>query len=74
MPELPRRMLTLLDGTRDFDALVADIVKLAREGKIGVREQEGGPVVTDPARLEQLLRTLVADNLPKLARVALLME
>ena len=39
LPDLPRRMLMLLDGTRDFDALVADIVKLAREGKIGVREQ-----------------------------------
>ncbi len=74
LPELPRRMLTLLDGTRDFDALVADIVKLAREGKIGVREQEGGPVVADPAKLEQILRTLVAENLPKLARVGLLLE
>ena len=51
LPELPRRMLLLLDGTRDFEALVADIVKLAQEGKIGVREQEGGPVVTDPAKL-----------------------
>lgn len=74
LPELPRRMLMLLDGTRDFDALVADIVKLAREGSIGVREQDGGPVVSDPAQLERLLRTLVGDNLPKLARVALLME
>jgi hypothetical protein len=74
LPELPRRMLMLLDGTRDFEALVADIVKLAREGKIGVREQEGGPVVSDPAKLEQILRTLVADNLPKLAWVGLLLE
>jgi methyltransferase-like protein len=74
LPELPRRMLMLLDGTRDFEALVADIVKLAREGRIGVREQEGGPVVSDPAKLEQILRTLVADNLPKLAWVGLLLE
>ena len=48
--------------------------KLAQEGKIGVREQEGGPVVTDPARLEEILRQPVADNLPKLAHVALLLE
>ena len=74
MPELPRRMLPLLDGTRDIDALVADIVKLAQEGKIGVREQEGGPVVTDPVMLERILRHSVIDNLPKLAYVALLME
>jgi len=74
VPELPRRMLMLLDGTRDFEALVADIVKLAREGKIGVREQDGGPVVTDHAKQEEILRTLVADNLPKLVRTALLLE
>ena len=30
LPELPRRMLLLLDGTRDIEALVADIVKLAQ--------------------------------------------
>ncbi len=64
----------LLDGTRDFDALVADIVKIAHEGKLGVREREGGPVVADPAKVEQILRAAVADNLPKLARVALLLE
>jgi len=74
VPELPRRMLMLLDGTRDFDTLAAEIVKLAREGKIGVREQDGGPVVTDHAKQEQILRTLVADNLPKLVRTALLLE
>ena len=74
LPELPRRMLRLLDGTRDIGALVADIVKLAQEGKIGVRAQEGGPVVTDHATLEKILRQLVADNLPKLAHVALLLE
>ena len=46
----------------------------AAKARSAVREQEGGPVVTDPARLEQILRMAVADNLPKLARVALLME
>jgi len=74
LPELPRRMLRLLDGTRDIDALVADIIKLAQEGTIGVRTQEGGPVVTDRATLEKILHQLVADDLPKLAHVALLLE
>jgi methyltransferase-like protein len=74
LPELPRQMTMLLDGTRDAEALATDIVKLGHAGKIGVREQEGGPVVTDPKRLEELLRALVADNLPKLARVCLLLE
>ena len=74
IPELPRQMLMLMDGTRDAEALATDIVKLGYAGKIGVREQEGGPAVTDPKRLEELLRALVADNLPKIAKVALLLE
>ncbi len=74
LPEVPRRMLPLLDGTRDIEALVADIVKLAQDGKIGVRDQENGPVVTDPAMIQRILRQSVIDNLPKIAYVALLME
>ena len=74
LPELPRRMLMLLDGPRDIDALVADVVKLALDGRIGVQEAEGGPVVTDPAMLERILRQSVIDNLPKIMHVALLLE
>ena len=74
LPDVQRRMLLLLDGTRDFDALVADLVKLAQQGKIGVRDQEGGPVVTDHAKLRTLLRHHVEDNLLKFAQVALLLE
>jgi len=73
LPDLPRRMLPLLDGTRDIDALVAEIVKLAQDGRIGVREQGGGPMVSDPARLQQILRQSVIDNLAKIAYVALLL-
>jgi methyltransferase-like protein len=74
LPELARQMVMLLDGTRDLGALATDIVKLGHAGKIGVREHEGGPAVTDPARLEELLRLLVADHLPRVARVSLLLE
>ena len=66
-------MLPLLDGTRDIDALVVEIVKLAQDGRIGVREQGGGPMVSDPARLQQILRQSVIDNLAKIAYVALLL-
>ena len=74
LPELARQMVMLLDGTRDLEALSREIVKLGHAGKIGVREQEDGPAVTDPARLELLLRELVVDHLPRVARVSLLME
>jgi len=71
--ELHRRMLPLLDGTRDLDALVAAVVRLAQEGKIGVRVQEGGPAVTDQAVLEKTLRRAVASGLPELATSGLLL-
>jgi methyltransferase-like protein len=72
--ELPRRMLPLLDGTRDVEALVAGAVHLAQEGRIGVREKENGPLVTDPVMLEKILRHLVVESLPDFAQVALLLE
>ena len=72
--ELARRMLPLLDGTRDVEALVAGVVRLAQEGKIGVRETDNGPVVTDPAMQEKILRHLVVTSLPDFAQVALLLE
>ena len=67
-------MLMLLDGTRNAEALATEIVKLGRAGEIGVREGEGEPAITDPARLEALLRALVADNLPRLVRTSLLLQ
>lgn len=72
--EMPRQLLLLLDGTRDIDAMVADVVRIAKESKIGVREHEGGPVITDDATLERVLRRAVEMNLTELAQVALLME
>jgi methyltransferase-like protein len=72
--ELPRRMLPLLDGTRDVEALIVSVVHLAQEGKIGVRERDNGPEVTDPVVLEKILRHLVVESLPDFAQVALLLE
>ena len=72
--ELPRRMLPLLDGTRDIDAITVDIVKLAKNGKIGVRERDDGPAVTDDAALARILRQAVESSLPDMVQVALLLE
>jgi methyltransferase-like protein len=72
--DLPRQMLPLLDGTRDIDAITADVVKLAKNGKIGVRERDGGPVVTDDATLATVLRQSVEASLPDMVQVALLLE
>jgi methyltransferase-like protein len=72
--ELPRRMLPFLDGTRDIDAITVDLVKLAKAGKIGVRERDGGPVVTDDAALARILRQAVESSLPDMVQVALLLE
>ena len=74
LPELPRQMLLLLDGTRDVEALISDLVKLVQAGKLGVREFPGGPMVTDAARLDRMLRGLVPDNLNSLLRASLLLE
>jgi hypothetical protein len=74
IPELPRQMVMLLDGTRDAEALAVKSSSSHTPGKIGIRENESGQVVTDPVRLEQALRRLVADHLPKLARVGLLLQ
>ena len=71
--DLHRRLLPLLDGTRDIDALVAALVDLAKQGVLGVRTQAGGPVVTDAAMLENALRQTVAAELPALGRSALLL-
>ena len=74
MTDIARRMLPLLDGTRDVEALVAGVVRLAQEGKFGVREKDNGPVVTDPVLLEKILRQLVVQSLPDFVVVALLLE
>jgi hypothetical protein len=54
--------------------VVAAVIRLAQEGKIGVREMDNGPIVTDPAMLEKILRHLVVESLPDFAQVAVLLE
>ncbi len=74
LTDIARRMLPLLDGTHDVEALVAAVLRSAQEGKFGVREKDNGPVVTDPVLLEKILRQLVVQSLPDFALVGLLLE
>ena len=68
--------LALDEQTRQrlLAALHADAVQAPRERLTPPRDQDGGPMVTDHAKQEEILRTLVADNLPKLVVTALLLE
>lgn len=71
--DLQRRLLPLLDGTRDADALVAALLNLASDGVIGVRTRADGPAVTDRAVLAKSLRQTVDAELSTLGRAALLL-
>jgi len=73
LDDLQRRLLPLLDGTRDVAALVAALAKLAKEDTIGAGTQAGGPADTDPSEPERTLRRAVESELPLLGRSALLL-
>jgi len=72
LSELLHRIMPLLDGTRDVDALVAGMVALAMSGAMEVREEEGGAALRDRASLEPLLRDAIERDLTALARAGLL--
>jgi methyltransferase-like protein/cyclopropane fatty-acyl-phospholipid synthase-like methyltransferase len=72
LSELLRRILPRLDGTRDVDALVAEMVKLAIDGNMEVREREGGPRITEKSALERIMRDAIERELSALARAGLL--
>ncbi len=65
-----RRILCLLDGTRDRDALVATMEQLVREGVLQI-VHEGRPLATGP-RLPQILRSGLDESLKQFARAGLL--
>jgi methyltransferase-like protein/2-polyprenyl-3-methyl-5-hydroxy-6-metoxy-1,4-benzoquinol methylase len=65
-----RQVLRLMDGTRDRDALVAAMTRMAQEGVIVVQHE--GARLTGGPRLVQILRAGLAENLPRFARAGLL--
>jgi SAM-dependent methyltransferase/methyltransferase-like protein len=68
--DMQRRLLALLDGTRDRAALVEALAAEAAAGRLAV-EHDGAPVV-DPERVRELLHERVEPTLRMLARQALL--
>lgn len=65
-----RQFLMLLDGTRDRDALVEGLAEAVRTGALEVKHN--GQPLTDPASVTKVLYEAVNENLPKIARLALL--
>lgn len=67
---LGRHLLSLLDGTRDRNALVAELEALVRSGAATV--QKDGVVMENPREIHQLLADGMEEKLRELARLALL--
>jgi methyltransferase-like protein/protein-L-isoaspartate O-methyltransferase len=66
---LARHLLLLLDGTRDQEAIIHDLVGLAQAGTVSLNE--GGASVP-PGRARELLRIALPSKLVDLARLGLL--
>jgi len=72
MNEINRFVLRLLDGTRDRSQLTAEVVQFVEQNDLLV--QQGGHVVTDRARLNELLAETVDENLRLAAGAAFLVQ
>jgi hypothetical protein len=70
--EFERQVLRLLDGTRDTAALQASLADLVARGDLAV-EQDGQPI-HDNGKLGAALATALGEQLPRLARQALLVS
>jgi methyltransferase-like protein/SAM-dependent methyltransferase len=69
---VPTRLIRLLDGTRDRDALARDLAEAClRDGH--ARARNGVPI-TDPAEMAEILRREMDEHLNMMARLALLVE
>jgi len=65
-----RQLVSVMDGSRNRDGLVRHLVERVRDGTLTVH-QDGNPI-TDSAQIENSLRAVMDQVLPKLARAALL--
>jgi hypothetical protein len=69
---VPGRLIRLLDGTRDRDALARDLaVACLKDGH--ARARNGVPI-TDPNEMAQVLRAEMDDHLTLMAKLSLLVE
>lgn len=67
------RLLRLLDGTRDKEALVAAMAELVATGRLQMTHQSGESLIAALTQ-EEILRKSVDENLTKLAKSALLLD
>jgi len=70
---LSRRLLQLLDGSRDRDALVDECLALVESGEAGVTADETG-VDVDSREVRQFLTAEIEKRLTELAAMALLIS
>jgi len=74
MDEIGRRILPLLDGSRDWEGLAATLAQLAKDGVLLVRDRKSGALLTSGPILDDILRRALETGLPRLARGALLLD
>ena len=67
---LTREVAQLLDGTRDEEAIVQNIMESVKTGQAILREKTG--IITDPARIAAALKLQIREILEALARQGLL--
>jgi SAM-dependent methyltransferase len=67
---LSKRLVTLLDGTRDQGAILEELLEFARSGQVELRDNER--LLTDPAEIDSVIRRRVPEVLQALAREAML--
>lgn len=69
---LSKRLVTLLDGTRDHGAILEELLEFARSGQVELRDNER--LLTDPAEINSVIRRRVPEVLQALAREAMLVR
>jgi methyltransferase-like protein/SAM-dependent methyltransferase len=70
LTELDRRLIPLLDGTRDRPALVTQLTEIAASGQLSVR-RDGVPI-SDRGELHAALASIIDEALAKVAGMAVL--
>jgi methyltransferase-like protein/cyclopropane fatty-acyl-phospholipid synthase-like methyltransferase len=70
LSDFERQLVIVLDGSRDRDALVTALADVVQRGVLTVRENQ--QPITDPQRLRLILQAALQEELPRLAKFALL--
>jgi methyltransferase-like protein/2-polyprenyl-3-methyl-5-hydroxy-6-metoxy-1,4-benzoquinol methylase len=70
LDDIDRRVLPLLDGTRDRDAIVVALADMARDGAL--RVEDGGKVLTGGPLLEAILGKRLEESLVRIALAGLM--